>query len=487
MPQASRCSVVRKHAMSGDNKKDLEEMRRKALEKKTLAEQKSADPSRTPSPTLSQDGYPMTRSKSHDFSATRHQFSDATSVSPHPYAKIVQPNIVADGGKTPSLQLARHPQPKKPSQFEESPTPANKLAFHQKSSILPQQVEASVSVEPEKSPQLEKFPQPDFDPVSSGTYIEPIPSLEDNISPPVGLRRKPVPRPRKKQNVIDLQASLPRSSQEVDEFKRIISTPSEIKTVKREKSASLEREKKVNEFKVSTLERKKKRPEMHETADDEFKKVSTLKKTQAHEGDSKVDTSLPNPASVVPSDMSSEFDKVLLVRNQLEISSSFEEDATRSPGLKDIGKHTSITSEGSLDGAKETTSFTTTTSIASAASDEGAVLGDRRLKRQGARRVTHNKQPSSTPSNQPPIDADESSPRSRSRSGAVSGDEGAKIRRGHHIKRGLHSSPPQRQSKHAAEELGSIHSAEEMFRRRGGRRRDAKTGPDLLTAEDGEK
>ena len=493
MPQGSRGSVVRKHAISGDNRKDMEEMRRRVLEKKKLSEQKSAGPSRTPSPTLSQDGYPMTRSRSHDFPATRHQFSAATSGSPHPYAKIVQPNIFADGGGTPSPQLARYSQPKKPTQSEESSTP-DKPAFHQKSSpILPQRLESSwsdksLSVESEKSLQSEKSPQSEFVPANSETYLEPVPSLEDNSSPPAALTRKPVARPRKKQNIIDLQASLPRSSQELDEFKRIVTTPPEIKTVRKEKSASLEREKKVNEFKVSTLERKKKRPEVHETANDEFKKVSTPKKAQAHEGGSKRDTYSPNPAPIVPSDVSGEFENVLLVRNQREISSSFEEDTARNPELKDIGKHASITSEGSLDGAKETESFTSTTSIASAASDEGAVLGDRRWKRQGARRVTRNKQPSPTPSNQPPLDADESSPRSRTRSGAMSGGDSSKIKRARHIKRSLQSSPPQQHSRHTAEELGSTHSTdEEMFRRRVGSRRDAQTGPDLLVAEDGEK
>ena len=480
--------LARKSAMGGERRKDMEELRRKVVERKKVTEQRKSmegEGSRTPSPTVSLEATPMKRSKSTESSFAQ-LYASPRLGSPHPHIKVHQ----ATAPVSPENLTSHSPQPAKALQPDE-PVPVEPVQ------------------QPPKPAHQEK-PHVTSDGVDTHS-VQVSSQGNSNVSPVAAQRRKPVPTPRKKQNISNTQPSLSQSSHEMEEFKRVVtgsqqkgagqeksaSLEREKKGIGQEKSASLEREKKGNEFRINTLERKQRRSKTPEPPADEFRKVGVAKKT--HGGASRPDTSSPSFAPVLPSEVTNEFEKefekVLMPRSSLELSSSMEEEDTANPKLQDIGKHTSITSEGSVEGSREHAG-----SLTSLGSEESGNLGDHHWKRKGARRVTRTRSPAAA--SQPDVDGDESSPRSRSRSGALAGSDAHKLKRGRNV-RGTRSPISQRHSGQTAGGASTVstppaadtaqHSTDPdsfeeamSMRRVGSRRRAARTGSDLLVANDGE-
>ena len=472
-------SLSRKPAMGGERKKDMEELRRKVVEKRRAAElQKSAgiEIQRTPSPTLGVEPVKMKRSRSNDLPVMNPRLSPILgSTSPHPHIKVV---------------VATPPTSPDPSRAE--PRPGSPLM----GSIVASE---SSSKGPASGVSQEVSPAPSQ------------PEQQQQQQAVEGRRRKPVPSPRRKQPSPDPEPHQKQhTAQDGEEPSQLVAETRKYATIEREKpsaaprrrTGSLDKEKKdkekIREYRSATLERKPKggRAPEPQPLDIDTANISSKRATV---GESKSAFS-----AVFPAEVNSELKSAIALSKK---GLSAEEEDPH-PHLKEIGKTVSITSEGSVDSQQ--------------GSGEGVVRadsgssGEYNWKRQRARRVVGRNRHA----NHTEVDEEEHSPRSRTRSGAVSaganrrsrqqvtedddeqrssrprtrtgavsGGDAPVFRRGRNARvspRPTHHSGAGADSSFPIEEYGS-EEAESIRRARVADRRVGRTGGDLLVATDGEQ
>lgn len=507
MPSKERNqNISRKSAMSGDRKKDMEEMRRRAVEKKKALEQKrlqGMETHRTPSPpTLSLEPLKMKRSRSNELAIV--------SSSPHPHIKVVK--------ATP-------------------PTSPEMPRSEKRASESPLTERTAVSDPVRKTPE----------PISTTT-----PSSSTRETPPVHQqtklpeddaasekKRKPTPMPRKKPDPeppaptsIPAQEPPEEPTHEPVEFKRIMTSGAEGKkfaTLEREKKPTAAPRRRTGSFDkgksrdYGSLERKQRGAKTPEPQAFEFKKVApTIRKAPVDS--SKPSTVPPGLAAVLPADVNKELEKELRMTKQVAPPEVLPSTDSPNPTLKEIGKMMSIAQDVSVDSVKEPSDDT--------ARSDSTGPGDHKWQRRGARRTggTRHRHPPTT--TQPDFDDDDQSPRprtrsgavsgnssaaamrshqhmeeeqeshsrSRTRSGAMSGSDAASLRRGRHVKKtspisahrsvARHSSGPPPDRDHDPEPRNEpLNSKDDtyMHHSRVSHRRAARTGGDLLVATDGER
>jgi hypothetical protein len=345
------------------------------------------------------------------------------------------------------------------------------------------------------------------------------------------------------------------------EFKRIVTSSGEGKkygTLEREKkrsamprkrTGSLDKEK-SRAYQSGSLERRHRGTRTPEPYGSEFKKVTSPSKKTL------VGSSTPSStySAVLPAEVNREMERVLVATKKATsvISSSTKDQEQGNPTLKEIGKTLSITSVGSVemgktpsDGSVEMKKTPSDGSVDIKKTPSGGSVdntkepaervdssgsGDHKWQRKGAKR----RQRPTLPASQPEFDDDEFSPRSRTRSGAVSGggsaqrsthnteedeemhssrsrtrsgavsgSDAAAIRRGRNVKhspRPAHrvvsrhrSGPsPDKDSSDFPEpsfriEPDNLDEAELMLHAKVSRRRAGRTSGDMLVATDGER
>jgi hypothetical protein len=490
MPSKERvaASITRKPAMGGERKKDMEELRRKVIEKKKAADlQKSVGRAiqRTPSPTLptlSVDPLKMKRSRSNDFPLSNPRLSPMMAASSqHPYIKVV----MATPPTSPDIPRGelRSQSPLTESTVAREPTP--------------------------------KSQEPRNASATSGSAHDPSPSTSQQ--PEGGRRRKPVPSPRRRPASPDplstaTTTTTTQGTHDARDF-TFVAEGKKYATIEREKpsaapqkrTASVEKER-GREHRSGTLERRQRASRTPEPQSPPSR--NSTRKTPPPESKSTF-------SSIFPADVNSELQSALY-RKKASRESSKEEAGGSNPHLKDIGKRVSITSEGSVDSQQGTVGRT----------DSGS-SGDHTWKRQGARRTAGR----ARRTQQTEADEEDQGTRHRTRSGAVSGGGGGGARRTHHqgteeeeqgatsrsrtrsgavsgsdpsaLRRGRNARASPRPGhrrvsrEHSAprddpdsfpepsEQFGS-EEAECIRRARAGDRRAARTGGDLLVAADGE-
>ena len=512
--QERSMTMVRKQAMSGEKKKDMEESRRKAVERKKASEQKRSlvqDNPRMPSPPiLSVEPTQVKPSQSSDLPVVNSRLSPMMLSSPHPHIKVVM--------ATP-------------------PTSPDILGGENRSeSTL---VEKRVASEP-----IPKVPKPDSTTVQSSVSSETPPAQQpkqsdSDATSAVGKKRKPVPSPRKKQQTSDseLRATTTTTQQEPTqepvEFKRIVTSNVEGRkygTLEREKkptaaprkrSSSLDKEK-SREYKSGTLERKQRASKTPEPQPFEFKKVASPSK-ETSLGGSEPNTASPSFTAVLPADVSKELARELQAMKQAppDVSPSMKDEGLpTNPTLREIGKTSTVAPDASVDSIMEPSDRNDSTGS-----------GDHKWQRKGAKRVGGRPRRTAHTTQQDFEDDDpsprtrtrsgavsggssaaamrshhhntteeESHSRSRTRSGAMSGSDAVVLRRGHHGKtsprpahRVVRSGPlPERDHGDFPEppfgnEPENSEEAVSMRRARNAHRRAARTGSDFLVATDGER
>ena len=477
LPSKERTSSIsRKPAMGGERKERMEELRRRVVEKKRAADRQryggGDSQQRPPSPpTLSVDPLKMKRSRSNDFPVANPRLSPVLgATSPHPHIKVV----VATPPTSPDIMRG---EPRSESPLIESTMARESTPKSQDHETT----RAATNDSPSSSQQ----------------------SVEEE-----GRKRKPVPSPRRKQATPEVEAPpLQQGSQDGGGEFSLVADAKKFATIEREKpsaaprrrTASLDKEK-GREYR--SLERRQKAgraPEPQPSS--EFKTVSS-RKTPVGESKSTF-------SAMLPAEVTSELKSALSKKN-----SNKEESEQPNPHLKEIGKTLSITSEGSVDSqqgegvtradsgssgehtwrrqrAVRTTGRRQTGNYMEGEEDEssprarsrsGAVSGGGR----GARR---SQQTAAT-------EEDEPSSRSRTRSGAMSGNDAQGLRRGRNNAR-VSPRPARRGHSGAGaetdgfpepsfEQFGS-EEAESIRRARVANRRVARTGGDLLVATDGEQ
>ena len=401
-------SMVRKPAMSGDRKKDMEELRRRVVEKKKTAEQRRSLGTEEP--------VEMKRSRSGDLPTPSSQILPIKGSLPHPHIKVVK--------ATP-------------------PTSPNVLLGGEDRTESPLTVKA-VATEP-----VRNVPEPETQNKSPGVFNLPLDTApeqqtghsDSDMTPAASKKRKPVPSPRMKQNTSESeptttvtlqqqQQQQQQEQQEPEEFKRIVTSSVVVSSVEGKKYATLEREKKdrpvamrrkragslekdkTRDYMSSTFEKQQRQAKTPEPQAFEFKKVASPAKKMSV-GSSKPSVASPRFTAVLPSEVNKELEKELQSKQApVEVSPAMEDEAKVNPKLNEIGKTSSITSEGSVESTKE--------SADNVSGVDPAGSADHRWQRKGAKRVGgRSRRPPRSP--QLEFEDEETAPRARSRSGAVSG------------------------------------------------------------------
>ena len=403
-------SMVRKPAMSGERKKDMEELRRKVVEKKKAAEQRRSLGTEEP--------VEMKRSRSGDFPTPSSQILPIKGSLPHPHIKVVK--------ATP-------------------PTSPNVLLSGEVRTESPLTVKA-VATEP-----VRNVPEPETRSKSPGVFNLPLDTASEqqtghsdsDMTPAASKKRKPVPSPRRKQDTSESEPTTTvtlqqqqqeqqqqQQPQEPEEFKRVVTSSVVVSSVESKKYATLEREKKdrpvamrrkragslekdkTRDYMSSTFEKQQRHAKTPEPQAFEFKKVAPPVKKMSV-GSSKPSTASPRFAAVLPSEVHKELEKELQSKQApVEVSPAMEDEAKVNPKLNEIGKTSSVTSEGSVESTKESADNV------SGVDPDGSA--DHRWQRKGARRVGgRSRRPPRSP--QLEFEDEETAPRARSRSGAVSG------------------------------------------------------------------
>ena len=425
MPSQERSShMARKSAMSGDKKRDMEELRRRVIEKKRAGEQQRQLSGDSHSATLSLEPVKMKRSRSNDLPVMSSRVSPAVGSSPHPHIKV----SVA----TP---------PALPEVFRGEPRSVSPLT------------EAMIAPEPKPKPTVPATVASSSPAGATGIDNDTPPFSQQPDSTTGSLaeskKRKPVPSPRRKLGSFDSdpqsstitaqqqqqQQQQQASSHEPVEFKRIVTSNIEGRkygTLEREKkpsaaprkrTASLDKEK-SREYRSGTLERKKRAAKTPEPqASDSNTTAPPSKKISLGISKSSVDSnSPPSIPSVVPYSMTREQGSVY-PQTSMEVSPRVKEEVPvepPNPTLREIGKTVSIGSEGSGDsrgGAEVTRDHVESETVLR--TDSGGAE-DHKWQRKGARRAG-GRQRRGHPMHQDEVEDEESNPRSRTRSGAVSG------------------------------------------------------------------
>lgn len=410
--------VVRKAAMSGDRKRDMEELRRRAIEKKRISDQRkslSGDNQNTPAPTLSLDPIKMKRSRSNDLPVMSSRVSSTVNSAPHPHIKVV----VATPPSSPDMRG----EPRSVSPLTES------------------------MMAPEPTP---KQPEPDIVTTSSSSpagatsienYKPPLSQHPDSTtsSSAEGKKRKPVPSPRKKQDSSDseplsstttaqIQNQHQISTNEPVEFKRIVTSNVEGRkygTLEREKkpsaaprkrTSSLDKER-SREHRSGTLERKKRPIKTPEPQSSESSSTA-LPSKKISLGKSITDTSPP----VVQHDIRRELESAHATPTQASVEASShvkEKVEAPNPTLREIGKTTSVTSEGSVD--SKGSAEGNREQVETVPQNDGGGVEDHKWLRKGAKRGGARHKRDHPLHQEEGAEDDEYSPRNRSRSGALSG------------------------------------------------------------------
>lgn len=473
MPSRERNqNIVRKSAMSGDKKKDMEEMRRRAVEKKRALEQKrlqGTEPQRTPSPpTLSVGPLKMKRSRSNELTIM--------SSSPHPHIKVVRATPPA------SPEMLR-------SEKNDSESPLTEKAV--------------------VSDPVRKTPEPISTTTPSSTTHETPPVQQSKLpedDAASARKRKPVPMPRKKPDPepsapisTPAQEPAPEPTHEPVEFKRITTSATDGKRIasgtEGKKYGTLEREKKptavprrragsVDKDKskdygslerrqrgtrtpepqalekekskdYGSLERRQRGTRTPEPQAFEFKKVAPSRKAPVDS--SKPSTVHPSLTAVFPADVSKELERELRTTKQAapsEVSPSTKHEDLPTPKLKEIGKTMSVAHDVGVDSVKEHTDDTTRT--------DSTGPGDHKWERRGARRSGRGRHRHAPTTSQADFDDDDQSPRPRTRSGAVSGNSSAAAMRSHH-----HTEEEQESHTRSRTRSGAVSGSDAASLRRG--------------------
>ena len=514
MPSRERNqNIVRKSAMSGDRKKDMEEMRRRAVEKKRALEQKKfqgSEPQRTPSPpTLSVGPLKMKRSRSNELTIM--------SATPHPHIKVVRATppaspemprsekqgsespltekaVVSDPvhktpepiptttpssttHETPPVQLSKVPEddaasarkrkpvpiPRKKPDPEPSSAPTSTTVHEAAEEPTHEPVEfkriTTSGTEGKKYSTLEREKKPTAIPVQEPAY-EPVEFKRITTSGTEGKKYSTLER-EKKPTATPVQEP----AYEPVEFKRITTSGTEGKkysTLEREKKPTATPRRRTGSFDkekskdYGSLERRQRGARTPEPQAFEFKKVAPSSR-KAPIDSSKPSTVPPSLTAVLPADVSKELERELRMTKQAapsEVSPSTKHEDIPTPKLKEIGKTTSVAHDVGVDSVKEHSEDTART--------DSTGPGDHKWQRKGARRTARGRDRHAPPTSQADVDDDDQSPRPRARSRAVSGNSSAAAMRSHH-----HTEEEQESYSRSRTRSGAVSGSDAASLRRG--------------------
>ena len=390
--------IVRKQAMSGEKKKDMDELRRKVVEKKKARSLVRECQQRTPSPILSVDPLRMKRSRSNDLPVMTSRLSPSAGSSPHPHIKVVK--------ATP---------PNSPDMLRGETRSASPLTA---STMAPESTA--------KPPEPDSTTTPSPATVHSGAYDRPSSSQQDSTTvTAVEKKCKPVPSPRRKLLDSDSPSATQQDQQASThvpgEFNRVV-----IGSVEGIKYGTLEREKKPTAAprkRTGSLDKERSRRHGSGTLEKKHRATRTPEPQASGSvpplnkkplGSSTSLTGSPSYSSVLPAEVPSKLEREVTPPKQSSVDVSASKGDPPNPKLKEIGKTVSVASDSSVESGRD-----------SVTRNDSGGSGDHRWQRKGARRggVRHK--------HQPEVDDDDFSPRGRTRSGALSGG-GSAPRRGHH-------------------------------------------------------